>query len=119
MPDCTLSTLVAASKCYDCFSELQKKAAEVYFLAQALKAGGGTDYTNTNTLRSAAVCFNCEEEDSRMQSFEVVVAQRKAVAAGFAGSVAPSDVAAATKLLSTLSLQELNSFEALLRCNLA
>ena len=117
---CDLTSLVQASKCFDCLSELEKKAVAVYLYAQALKAGGGADYTNPNTLREAAKCFNCELEDSRMQSFEDVIAKNAAVAAGFTGSTVVSDLVSAAKLLiNGGSIAELNAMEFLLVCNLS
>ena len=81
MADCTLNTLVAAAKCFDCLSQTEKKALKAFFLSQALKALGGADFTNVNTRRKQLAGFN-SLSDFRIESMDLVVAQRLANNAG-------------------------------------
>jgi hypothetical protein len=81
MPDCTLTTLSTAAKCFDCLSLTEKQALKVAFLAQALLGLGGSDFTNVNTLKKAVACFTCVS-DFRIDSMALVIAQRKAMNAG-------------------------------------
>jgi hypothetical protein len=69
---CDINSLRTASKCYDCLSSTEKQALKTHFLALALKAAGGTDYTNTNTLLSASACFACEP-DFALESMELAI----------------------------------------------
>lgn len=78
---CSIDNLSAAAKCFDCLSAKEKLALKVWFLAQGLKAAGGTDYTNVNTLLSAAACFKCEP-NFRLDSFETVIFQTSASNSG-------------------------------------
>lgn len=72
LANCTLDTLSTAAKCYDCLSQTEKDALRDRFMAEALKAKGGTDLTNINTMRSTVACFTCEP-DYRLDSMEVAV----------------------------------------------
>ncbi len=85
MADCTLNGLVAAAKCFDCLSQTEKKALKAFFLAQALKALGGADWTSTNKRRQQVASFN-SLSDFRIESMDLVVAQRLAINAG-AGAI--------------------------------
>ena len=86
MADCSLNGLSNAAKCFDCLSRTEKAALKSKFLADALLAFGGTDYTNRNVKRQAVACFNCEP-DFRIDSMDLVVAQRLAINAGAGASV--------------------------------
>lgn len=117
---CDLPTLTAGASCYNCLSETEKKAAEVQFLALALKQLGGTDYTGTtgaNNLRNAVVCINCEPPPV-LDSFDVVVAQNLALAVGASASLTIAQIKDSTKLKANLDLKELHAMETLLRCSL-
>lgn len=86
MADCTLNTLVTASKCFDCLSLTEKSALKSKFLADALLALGGPDFTNRNVKRQATACFQCVP-DFRIDSMDVVIAQRLAINAGAGAKV--------------------------------
>lgn len=81
MADCSLNGLSNAAKCFDCLDLTTKQAFKAFFLAQGLKALGGPDFTNVNSRRSSIACFNCEP-DFRLDSMDVVVAQRLAINGG-------------------------------------
>lgn len=85
MADCSLNGLSTAAKCFDCLSYTEKAAFKAFFLAQGLKALGGPDLTNLNIRRPQIACFNCEP-DFRLDSMDVVVAQRLAINGG-AGAI--------------------------------
>lgn len=86
MADCTLNTLTAAAKCFDCLSYTEKQALKTSFLADGLLALGGPDLTNRNVRRSTVACFDCLP-DFRVQSLDLVVAQRLAINAGAGAKV--------------------------------
>ena len=98
MADCTLNGLSNAAKCFDCFTLTEKQALKAFLLAQGLKALGGPDFTNVNSRRSQIACFNCEP-DFRIDSMDVVVAQRLAINAGAGAivNVSPAALRAAVK----------------------
>jgi hypothetical protein len=52
--DCTVQSLAAAAKCFECLSPGQKEAIKTYLLA--VRAGGSTD---PNVLLDQAKCFTC------------------------------------------------------------
>jgi hypothetical protein len=52
--DCTVESLSAAAKCFDCLSQGQKESINTYLLA--VRAGGSTDPT---VLLEQAKCFTC------------------------------------------------------------
>lgn len=81
LADCSLATLQAASKCYNCLSSTEKQALKTRFMAEALKARGGTDYTNINTLLAASACFQCEP-DFVLESMELAIWKNFAENAG-------------------------------------
>lgn len=69
---CDRDTLSTAAKCFDCLSATEKFALKVQFMASALQAMGGADYTNINTRNSSAACLACEP-DFRLDSMEVAI----------------------------------------------
>lgn len=72
LANCNLTTLQAAAKCFDCLSLTEKEDLKVRFMAEALKASGGTDLTNINDLKKAVACLACEP-DFRLDSMEVAI----------------------------------------------
>lgn len=74
LANCNLSTLNTAAKCFNCLSLTEKNALRVYFLAQAVKAAGGPDYTNVNVRNTAAACFDCVS-DFVLDSMEIAAWQ--------------------------------------------
>lgn len=78
---CDISSLTAASKCFNCLSNSEKQALKVWFMGQALKAFGGADLTNSNARNKAVSCLTCEA-DFVLDSFEVAVWQKLASLAG-------------------------------------
>lgn len=92
---CAIGTITTTAKCFNCLSPSEKRVAIVWFMAQALKALGGTDYTNVNDLTKAAKCFKCES-DSALEAFEVAIAQQLSTDSG-AESVTISQLRAALK----------------------
>lgn len=96
LPDvCAIGSLTTAAKCFNCLSISEKRIAIIWFMAQALKALGGVDYTNVNDLTAAAKCFKCES-DSALEAFEVAIAQQMSTDAG-ADSVTISQLKSALK----------------------
>lgn len=81
LASCNLNDLAAAAKCFSCLSATEKEALKVYFMAQALKAFGGTDLTDQATRRKAVQCIACEP-DFVLDSMEVAVWQKLASLAG-------------------------------------
>jgi len=80
---CDLNSVIQQSKCFDCLSTTEKDALQVFFLAQALKAFGGSDFTNKTTLNSTVACVACLP-DFRLESVRTSVYQKLASAAGAA-----------------------------------
>ena len=78
---CDIDSLSKNSKCMDCLSLTEKNALKLYFMAQGLKAIGGVDYSNINTLLSASACLKCESS-FRLDSFETYIWQQAATASG-------------------------------------
>lgn len=76
-----MDTLTAAAKCFDCLSKYDKLVLQNWFLAQALKAGGGPDFTNINDLTKAVACFDCLAP-SRLESMMVVIERELATVFG-------------------------------------
>jgi hypothetical protein len=95
LANCNLNTLTAAAKCFNCLSATEKEALKVYFMAAALKAAGGTDYTNINTRNQAAACLGCEP-DFVLDSMEVAIWQNLAV--NFGASL-PTSISALRALI--------------------
>lgn len=116
---CDLTSLTTASKCFNCLSKSEKQALKVWFYAQALKASGGTDLTDPNTLSSAVACFKCEPSFV-LGSFNVAVAQDLAVEAGFTdgGTMTIAQLRAAIKCLVCTDPKTLEAAETLLLCKL-
>ena len=116
---CDISTLTTASKCFNCLSKSEKQALKVWFYAQALKASGGTDYTDPNALSEAVACFKCEPSFV-LDSFNVAVAQDLAVEAGFTegGSMTIAQLRAAIKCLVCTDAKTLEAAETVLLCRL-
>jgi hypothetical protein len=86
MADCSIPTMIAGSKCFDCFSTTEKLALQASFLADAVLALGGPDLTNRNVRRSTVRCFECFP-DFRLDSMELLVAQRLASNGGAGAKV--------------------------------
>lgn len=57
MAACDLSQLIDDASCLNCLSGPEKRAAFLYYMAQAVVGAGGTDYTDVNTLREAVACW--------------------------------------------------------------
>lgn len=114
---CSTDSLINSAKCINCFSKTEKQAALVYWLAQELKASGGTDYTNLGTLESATACFKCEPT-FMLDSFDVVIAQDAATAAG-ATTLTTTQLRAAIKCMVCTDPKFLRTAETFLRCKLA
>jgi hypothetical protein len=93
---CDINSLRTASKCYDCLSSSEKQALKTQFLAMALKAAGGTDYTNINTLLSATACFACEPAFVR-ESMELAIWKDLATTLG---AVIPASVSGQRALVN-------------------
>ena len=110
-----LNTLVQNATCWGCLSATEKQEVKVLFLANALKALGGADYTNINTLRQAAVCY-CVP-DARLDSFDVVVAQTLCAKVG-GPTLAVSAAKAAVTCWCNLEKRELHAMEMLIRAAL-
>lgn len=113
---CAISTLTSSGKCFDCLSKSEKQQAIIFFMAQALLALGGTDYTNVNVLNNAAACFACES-DGALDSFEVVIAQEGATNAG-APTFTISELRAALKCWSCMDAKAIRAAYILLLCKL-
>jgi hypothetical protein len=86
MADCSLTTLVQGAKCFDCLSATERAALKSKFLADALLALGGPDYTNRNVKRQVTACLQCLP-DFRLDSIETLVFQRLAINAGAGAKV--------------------------------
>jgi len=118
MADCSLTTLVQQSKCFICFSETERLALKVYFLAQALKAQGGPDYTNINVLRQAEQCINCMplgQEDA----VDVLINQRLALNLSAANvNLTTAQLRAQIKCLVCVNRDEMIAMLTLLRCQM-
>lgn len=113
---CSIDNLNADAKCLNCFSKTEKQAALVYWLAQALKAAGGADYTNINDLETAVACLKCEPT-FMLDSFDVAIAQGLAENEG-ASSLTVTQLRAAIKCWVCADPKVLRTAETLLRCKL-
>ena len=102
LANCSIDTLSKAAKCFDCLSLTEKQALKVRFMGMALKAAGGADVTNINTLKSTVACFGCEP-DFRLDSMEVAIWQNLAV--NF-GAVVPTDIASLRALIKCVPCGE-------------
>lgn len=102
LADCSLDTLSNAAKCYDCLSSTEKQALKIRFMAEFMKALGGTDLTNINTLRSTVACFGCEP-DFRLESMEVAI--WKSAAETFGASI-PASISAQRALIKCVPCGE-------------
>jgi len=91
LANCTLSTLQSAAKCFNCLSSTEKQALKIRFMAEALKAAGGTDYTNVRTLKTASACYECEP-DFVLESMEVAIWQSLAQRLGASLPTAIADI---------------------------
>lgn len=87
----------------------------VIFLALALKAAGGADFTNANKLINAAACINCAPSESNLQSFDAEIAQQLALNLGAAANLTIAQVKAQIKLLTALGATDLHGLETFLR----
>lgn len=105
---CTIDALSAAAKCYDCLSSTEKQALKIRFMAEALKASSGVDFTNINTLRSTVACFTCEP-DFRLESMEVAL--WKAMADNLGASI-PASISAQRALIKCVPCGEQKSTRA-------
>jgi hypothetical protein len=90
----------------------------VWFLAQALKASGGTDFTNVNTLLNYVACLGCES-DFALDSIETYIAEETAVdnGASFTG-MGIADFRKAIKCFVCSNPKLLRAAELYLRCAL-
>lgn len=88
---CSISTLSSESPCIQCLSPSQKKILMIWSMAQLLNLKGGGDYTNVNTLSSAAKCYKCEP-DSTLQAFQAQSWLDLAVKAGLSLGGTPETV---------------------------
>lgn len=114
----TLQTLITGSKCFNCLSSSERQAALVVFLALALKAAGGTDYTNVNTLRSASSCMNCPP-NSELESFDVEIAQTLANNLGASANLTIAQLKASTAKMVSWGPTDLHGAQTFLRNQLA
>ncbi len=118
MAACDLDQLISDSSCLNCLSESEKQDAYLVYLAKALLAAGGTDYTDINTLREAVKCWCVGGQV--LDSFKTRVAINSAVNAG-AIDAAPTtaEIREAIKCYHcSLGGGELKAMEVLLLCNL-
>lgn len=118
--DCTLNTLVKASKCFNCFSEKENQAALVYFLNQRLSKLQGVTAQTPAQLRAATTCLGCVPTDPVCDALDAAVAQAGAVAAGVAGASTQTaaQIKAASLSFANMSLDDLRTLEVYLRCQL-
>lgn len=82
--------MIQASKCFNCLNRLEKEALKVRFMALALQAFGGANYTDEAT-RNQAVAGLVAESDFTMDSMEVAVWQKLASLAGASNVDVPID----------------------------
>lgn len=119
MPDpCSLNTLTASSKCFNCLSATEKLALKDWLMAQALAAMGGTDLTNANDLIDAAKCFACEPKFV-LESMDVAVAKYLAEQAGARVDLTISELRAQIKCLVCTDPKTLKAAETILFCKLS
>ena len=78
---CDVNSMIKAASCFDCLSASDKQRLQVWFLAQALKAAGGTDLTNLTKLYATVNCIDCLP-DFRQDSVLTAVYQKLAAALG-------------------------------------
>lgn len=115
--DCTLTGLLDGSKCFNALSKTEKQAALVYFLALGVKADGGPDLTDANALATAIKCLRDVNQFQR-DSFDVLIAQRLATAAGdtSAAGLSISQLRAAIKCYTCMDPIAMRAAETHLRC---
>ena len=115
---CYLSQQEASAACINCLDPDTKRKAIVMFKAMALKALGGTDLTNVNTMRQAAAC-RCLP-DPTLLSFAVLSAQRLATDAQATNIPSTAaDIRNAVRCYCGISDHELKAAESILDCYLS
>ncbi len=115
---CTVEQQVAASACYDCLDDLEKKTAIVFLKAMAVEASGGDDLTNPNDLRQAAECLSCGGV-GKLKTFAVLNAIALAGAMGADVPETAAELKAAIACWCGLGEDELSAMESLLDCKIA
>lgn len=117
---CDLNTLLQASKCFNCFSELQNQAIKVYFLNQRLAKLQGVTPQTPNQLRTTAACIICTRPESVADNLDSAVAQAGAIAAGVAGASTQTiaQIRAGANPFMNMSLSDLRAIEVILSCQL-
>lgn len=89
-----LTTLNAASKCFNCWSSTEKKAATLWLMAKALNAiveEADHDFTNVNTFQEVIRCFRCVPKPT-LESFLLATFRQLAINAGAIGELSASEI---------------------------
>lgn len=117
--NCSISNLIASSKCFNCLSQIEDAAAVVYFLELRRAQLAGVAPDSPATLRKAVQCF-CTPPDLVADALDAAVAQAGAVAGGVvaAGTMTMAQIRSAINPFRNMSISELRNMEILLRCKL-
>ncbi len=117
---CSLTQLLALTKCFNCFSELENQAAIVYLLNQRLAKLQGVTPQTPNQLRASAACLSCTRPEAVADAFDSSVALQGAIAAGVAGAstLTPAQIKNAAKAFRNMSMSDLRAIQILLGCQL-
>lgn len=112
---CTRETFVD-NPCYTRLGLNERAALMVYLKALELDALGGTDYTDPETLNTAAVCLHTLGADQQAVA-ELVIQAGNASDAG-ADIPTTAEIPAAVACFKNYTLSQLNSMELFLDCQL-
>jgi hypothetical protein len=127
MPTCTSASLnIACLRGYN-LSRLQRLAWQIWYLANELKANGGTDYTGNLTkpvspggptlLNDATQLFKNWNRDE-MQMAETAIFYNNAIAVGASVSTVPATTQPLVRRLEQVSEDKLIWMKTLLLCDL-
>lgn len=90
-----LATLQSLSKCYECWSATEKKAATLWLMAQTIKVieehDPGHDFTNVSRFQEVISCFRCVP-DEVLDAFMVATFFTLAKNFGAIGDLSASDI---------------------------
>ncbi len=121
-PDCTYSTLLAASGCFSgkTLSKNQQKAIKIYFMAAQLAAIGGTNYLGalSTTLITDSRCRAQAFTPDDFEAVDLVIEKNNAVSAGASISSSIQTVMTQARCLQNSNLAQLKAAEQYLRCQL-
>lgn len=114
---CSISSLTADARCFNCLSSKEKAVLQIWLMAQSLKASGGLDLTTPKALSDAVKCFKCESNGT-LDAFDVSIAKQEATLAGASVNLTINQFRDQIKCWACLDPKTIRSAKTLLRCQL-